>query len=731
MSSIIPSLFSSKRQASCDEVQAGSHHALNTAYNDLKNRFRECEKKNRALSRKILDIQQQGINTSPPDVNMAMCGSGTQNGDLNLDASPSQTNLTVGGVSNICQSLESQNFQLQQSNRELSEKVIDLQERCQNIERANEELSVENIRFKEEIKSLGSSVRIRENEHVEKNHKLELENDSYLKKIVSLEKKLQFAEKQLQEYRVKTVRNDGHENIPQSSAESMANTDNDVDVSLLQSMCTKVFESRAQVKEFSELIGNQQTIIHQLIKREEDRSNVLSSQKGRVSISATSRSSSQQSFGARPKTPKSQQTRVWPRNTVTTAAMQCAEDMMKEELGLKRPYQHGVAENFKPSPAHSSLSANSRTKNDLYNQNATDQIDLLSSPIDTEMQDNHRALMNDNLSNYKRLDVSGGADRLQSWLGQLPAARNDSLEHLHDESPDEDYLADLENIDTAEDFDFDENVVKGASSRDNILPPGGSGAMTGSASLTALSRFSDSSPRFGASSNRSAGNRASAPASSGNYPVENVDPSLELENRYRPNSSYQLPRPLNIERNDGCAETMPKSYDNMTQNVNLLMSHETENTDASSGSRFAPNLFLNNDPLIGHKTIPNKNIYRDEVDKMSNNSSSNVKTAAAAPVDSCRMCPICRMDFANTLITMEEIQQHVLECCETPDELEGEIIPGHVISEDDRVCPVCSEQYPDSIPQADYESHVNSHFDEDDHATEPVVDSFGTLNMHE
>ncbi len=63
---------------------------------------------------------------------------------------------------------------------------------------------------------------------------------------------------------------------------------------------------------------------------------------------------------------------------------------------------------------------------------------------------------------------------------------------------------------------------------------------------------------------------------------------------------------------------------------------------------------------------------------------------------------------------MEDFQHHVLECSTpTTDASEN----------DDRVCPMCSEIFPNTVPQREFETHVNEHFEEEE-APATLVNEF-------
>jgi hypothetical protein len=307
---------------------------------------------------------------------------------------------------------------------------------------------------------------------------------------------------------------------------------------------------------------------------------------------------------------------------------------------------------------------------------------------------------------------------MANWLGQLDmarTARNDSLEHLNDLQDEDDVIGNLDILDN-----LDNNMVhvadQGAKSRPGLSVQ--SGAITAARpSQYASSTLPRQNHRLtvqdvqglntgnslnvhnararSTSTDRERDSRRSSDVRS---------PNSELENRYRPNSASQQPRPLNIERNEDVTNSR-RSYDNTTQNINLNVQ-----TDKDRPAR-PDNLILNNDPLVGHKVIPNRNIYREEAAYLKDG-----HQVAVTPGDAMRTCPICNVDFP-TSTSMEEFQQHVLDCC---DSTESERQPQSALSEgatltvEARVCPICNSEFPYLIDQKDFEDHVNGHFEEEE-----------------
>ena len=94
-----------------------------------------------------------------------------------------------------------------------------------------------------------------------------------------------------------------------------------------------------------------------------------------------------------------------------------------------------------------------------------------------------------------------------------------------------------------------------------------------------------------------------------------------------------------------------------------------------------------------------------------------------------RKCPVCGQDFAH--ITMDEFQTHVFECFDDADDTSSapETLQPQPTSPSkpgvslDRVCPMCNQQFDDTVPQRYFEEHVQSHFEE-------VANHFEVLNIH-
>lgn len=85
-------------------------------------------------------------------------------------------------------------------------------------------------------------------------------------------------------------------------------------------------------------------------------------------------------------------------------------------------------------------------------------------------------------------------------------------------------------------------------------------------------------------------------------------------------------------------------------------------------------------------------------------------------VSALKICPVCNLECSR--LTMEQFQMHVVECFDNNDEAPATLQPSGT-GEDDRVCPMCSESFPLTIPQETYEQHVLAHFGDD-----PSMDRF-------
>ncbi|WAR04968.1 hypothetical protein MAR_020337 [Mya arenaria] len=80
-------------------------------------------------------------------------------------------------------------------------------------------------------------------------------------------------------------------------------------------------------------------------------------------------------------------------------------------------------------------------------------------------------------------------------------------------------------------------------------------------------------------------------------------------------------------------------------------------------------------------------------------------------ISAVKVCPVCSQEFSR--MKMEEFQMHVFECFDNCDESPATLQPGASGQEDERVCPMCNETFPLTIPQETYEQHVLGHFGDD------------------
>ena len=192
-------------------------------------------------------------------------------------------------------------------------------------------------------------------------------------------------------------------------------------------------------------------------------------------------------------------------------------------------------------------------------------------------------------------------------------------------------------------------------------------------------------------------------------------PSWENRNNRRTNNPINSqtrgngnnPRPLNIDRNE--CDPAARSYDNdQGLNVNLNTSQDKFNkTQSPQGFSI-----LNNDPLVGNKTIPSKNIYQETDPGRPPASPRVVRSSRTAQEHAdtsiVQTCPICSESFDCT-ISHSEFANHVDECITRNQDADDDSI---VLQErEERMCPMCNQVFSDAIPQDEFETHVNDHFD--------------------
>ncbi len=187
-------------------------------------------------------------------------------------------------------------------------------------------------------------------------------------------------------------------------------------------------------------------------------------------------------------------------------------------------------------------------------------------------------------------------------------------------------------------------------------------------------------------------------------------------------------RPLNMERNRDEPVGSSPGYGraaNLTCNPNLNIGETLNKTPHSGTPNHLP--VLNNDPLAGHKIIPERNLYTEERSQptgMENMEQSDYHAGAAAPT---RTCPVCNDDYPN--MTQLEFEGHVFRCVESPTENEELTMTTNTrdSGNKEKVCPVCNNIFPPSYKQEDFELHVDSHFK---HETSSIINQFELIDPH-
>ncbi|XP_046334213.2 tax1-binding protein 1 homolog [Haliotis rufescens] len=80
-----------------------------------------------------------------------------------------------------------------------------------------------------------------------------------------------------------------------------------------------------------------------------------------------------------------------------------------------------------------------------------------------------------------------------------------------------------------------------------------------------------------------------------------------------------------------------------------------------------------------------------------------------------KVCPVCSRDFAP--MPMEDFQTHVFECFDDSSAPET-LRPGQI----ERICPMCNDLFPETVPQEEFEKHVQTHFEQE------ITDRFEILD---
>ncbi|XP_046570381.1 tax1-binding protein 1 homolog [Haliotis rubra] len=105
----------------------------------------------------------------------------------------------------------------------------------------------------------------------------------------------------------------------------------------------------------------------------------------------------------------------------------------------------------------------------------------------------------------------------------------------------------------------------------------------------------------------------------------------------------------------------------------------------------------------GNEASPNNN--RTQTSQVQGNQTESTE----------KICPVCSRDFAS--MPMEDFQTHVFECFDDSSAPET-LRPGQI----ERICPMCNALYPETVPQEEFERHVQTHFEQE------ITDRFEILD---
>lgn len=143
------------------------------------------------------------------------------------------------------------------------------------------------------------------------------------------------------------------------------------------------------------------------------------------------------------------------------------------------------------------------------------------------------------------------------------------------------------------------------------------------------------------------------------------------------------------------------------------------------GSKFSPSILIPQQTMENSGSVftPMKTDMIKDTKPISESSQNNDSEQQKLTG---QVCPVCNREFRT--MTMEDFQQHVFECIddgddEPPKTLQNPTIGDTYTNEIDRICPMCNKAFSNRLPLADFEKHVQEHFNE-----EPIVDRFEVLH---
>ena len=191
-------------------------------------------------------------------------------------------------------------------------------------------------------------------------------------------------------------------------------------------------------------------------------------------------------------------------------------------------------------------------------------------------------------------------------------------------------------------------------------------------------------------------------------PLLDLSDCTQIENRFR-TLQPSVRRPINIERNFDDSSPIG-SHNNinpgLSRNINLNPFEIGNQSDPIATGSSAP-LVINNDPFASNKVIPQRNIFTGPDDL------TTLKTYASGNAGSGEewKCPVCEQIFLQNEVTLYDFEEHASTCGVNTD------------SVPERACPVCREVFSDTTAQAEFERHVENHFNE--YVVVDEADQFG------
>lgn len=679
-----------------DTWQGGSHHAFNVAYEELKHRYNDLQDRYRVLARQMrgsragLEDENLFVRVSPSPQSQGPSSGGPSNSlDSHIQVLHLQQTLALRD-----REIEELRHQLE-SKKESDKRVLELQKENDQLLKLNHDLTYNNSdQITKQLKDVNRQLEMTREELsvLQKDYNAVLqENDTLLKKNLYLEQRMQDRSSVSP---AKTFLSNGD----LSPVEKMDGQDSEMDADDLQQMVVMSMSSKDEMARLKEKVWKLNEVIRILLRQQNERPSGLKlpglRMNGDVSMPT--------GLGARPKIRSNVP-------SVPELSRYAAEgdDDMEDSLKVRR----SQSMQYKKKPKN--LELRSRGV-DASHSRPKSNIEYTRYHIDTDRGKGHVKYTTHIKLQEDITEIDLSRDKREKNVFRSEQNRTRPLIDPRKGSQSELGVSvfDREDLPASE-------IITGGNRIDDILENSFEDDLKilGSDSLVCKLPDDDITEEMSPEPDEFL---TLTPAEQMQFEPQEPPESPSWENRNNrrsqvtPNSQTRgngsgNPRPLNIDRNE-CDRTS-RSYDNnQGLNVNLNTSKDKFN-NPHSPQGFS---ILNNDPLVGNKTIPSKNIYQETTDPSRPPPSPRVGARPSRTAQEhddpvvLQTCPICSENFESS-VTLGEFEAHVDECIARNNTEDDDSL---VLQErEERMCPMCNKVFSDAVPQSEFEVHVNDHFD--------------------